>query len=107
MQIFDLEDVQKGPGSGQKSILLYEKDGFKLRSITLNPGDDIPPCEMASSVIFHVLAGSVEITSNAHTASIKEGQCVVSEPATISMFSTTGARLLGIQIRTPPGMTND
>lgn len=84
--------------TGKRTEVIHQASNFKIRIIELPPGGSIPPCEMASSVIFHVLAGAVNITSDGETAYVKEGQGIVSEPATISMSTKTGARLLGIQI---------
>lgn len=53
---------------------------------------------MPSSVIFYVIAGSVEITVDQEKATLNEGQCLITEPAIISMSSKDGAKLMGIQI---------
>lgn len=98
MNTFDTDAGKTELHSGKKTEVIHQASNFKIRIVELLPGENIPPCEMASSVIFHVLSGAVDITSDGETASIKEGQGMVSEPATISMNSKTGARLLGIQI---------
>ncbi len=98
MEIFDLKNIEKGTDREQKSKILFEKDGIKMRTIFLGPDDRIPPCDMTSHVIFHVVEGSVDITVNDKTHTLQEGTCIVTEPATISMRSSNGSRLLGIQI---------
>jgi len=58
----------------------------------------MPTCEMASHVVFYVLDGEVRVTVNSETVGIKEKQCLITEPATISMKTKSGVRLIGIQI---------
>jgi len=79
-------------------MLLFEKDGIKMRTIILEPGEEIPPCEMKTRGVFQVLEGGLNISVNDGTHPLSEGFCLVSEPATISMRSDNGSRLLGIQI---------
>ena len=45
----------------------------------------------------------MRVTVNAETEAIKEKQCLITEPATISMRTETGVRLMGIQIVKRPG----
>ncbi|MFO8051691.1 MAG: hypothetical protein R6V01_08345 [Thermoplasmatota archaeon] len=97
MEIFDLKKIQKGPDR-KKSIILFEKDGIKLRKIILGPDEKIPACDMTTRVIFHVVEGSVEIIVNGEVHNLQEGFCLTTEPATISMRSEKGSGLLGIQI---------
>ena len=58
----------------------------------------MPICEMASHVIFYVLNGEARVTVNSETVEIKEKQCFITEPATLSMTTEKGVRLMGIQI---------
>ncbi len=53
---------------------------------------------MASYVVFMVIDGSVEVQVNQENVAIKEGQCLITEPATISMKTEEGVRIMGIQI---------
>jgi mannose-6-phosphate isomerase-like protein (cupin superfamily) len=53
---------------------------------------------MASHVLFYVVQGEAEVQVNQEVATIKEGQCLVSEPATLSMKTEAGVKILGIQI---------
>jgi hypothetical protein len=58
----------------------------------------MPKCDMASYVIFYVVEGIAEVMVNQGKASIKEGQCLISEPATLSMKTDRGVKIVGIQI---------
>ncbi len=103
METYNTGNIEKTVRSEKKTAVLHQAGNFKIRIIELPPEGSIPPCEMASSVIFHILAGDVNITSDGDAASIEEGQGVVSGPATISMRSVNGASLLGIQMETEKG----
>jgi len=46
----------------------------------------------------------VDVTVNQEKATINEGQCLISEPATISMRSIDGAKIIGIQITVRNGV---
>lgn len=98
MRIFDTVMKEPKPDTGKRTVVLHQASNFKIRVIELSAGGNIPPCEMAYSVIFYVLSGSADITVDGDTASVEEGQGIVSVPATISMASKSGTRLLGIQI---------
>ena len=58
----------------------------------------MPTCEMASYVIFYVIKGTVEVRVNQEKVSIKEGQCLITEPATLSMRTNDGVKIMGIQV---------
>jgi mannose-6-phosphate isomerase-like protein (cupin superfamily) len=45
-----------------------------------------------------VLGGEARVTVNSETVEIKEKQCLITEPATLSMITENGVRLMGIQI---------
>ena len=107
MRTYDTKKAETMARDGKRTEVMHQASHFKIRMIELPLGGSIPPCEMASSVIFHVMSGTVDITSDGETVTIMEGQGVVSEPATVSMMSTTGARLLGIQIENPQGERNE
>jgi quercetin dioxygenase-like cupin family protein len=98
MKIYDTNIQRPQSHTKKKTTILHQASNFKVRIIELAPGGSIPPCEMASSVIFHVLSGSADVKTDGKTASVTEGQGIISDPATISMASKTGAKLLGIQI---------
>ena len=56
----------------------------------------MPDCAMASHVLFYVIRGEAEVQVNQEVASVKEGQCLISEPATISMKTAAGVQVLGV-----------
>jgi len=71
---------------------------FKARIIELPPGGAMPECRMSSRVIFVVPKGTVRVRVNAEETALQEKQCLITEPATLSLHSDAGARLLRIQI---------
>ena len=103
MQIFNLKSAGQPSHAGKNTTVLHQAENFKIRTIELPPGGNIPPCEMAANVIFYVAEGNAEITVNGEVVPLLEGQGIVSEPTTVSMKSESGARLLGIQIMTAKG----
>ena len=98
MEIFHLSEIADFPYEQRVKNVFYQSDEFKVRIIVLQTGGEIPLCEMSESVIFYVLEGNVEVKVNAESAILKENHCLITEPATISMKSKNGARLMGIQI---------
>ncbi len=98
MKVLDIRNAKARPFEERNVNVLHISDNFKMRIIEIPASGEIPPCEMASHVIFYVVEGKVEVTVNEEKSSIVEGQCLVSEPATISMRSVTGVKLMGIQI---------
>ena len=103
MQTFDTRAQAIPIEGGKKTAVLHNSDNVKIRIVELAAGGAIPTCEMSAIVIFHVLSGAVEITANGERSSLVEGQGVFSGPATVSMVSATGARLMGIQIEPTGG----
>ena len=78
--------------------VFYKAKEFKVRIIELPPGGEMPICEMASHVIFNVIKGAAEVTVNREKVTIAEGQCLISAPATMSMKTEDGVKIMGIQI---------
>ncbi|MDD3058787.1 MAG: hypothetical protein PHO72_10755 [Sphaerochaeta sp.] len=99
MQIYDLMDFEAKAYEQRQSNVLYQNDTFKMRIIVLEAGGRIPACHMDTHVLFSVVQGTVRITRNGETAVLKENQVCITEPATLSMESDSGARLMGIQIK--------
>jgi quercetin dioxygenase-like cupin family protein len=100
MQVFNLKAAAQPQAAGKNTTVIHQTENFKVRTIELPPGGEIPSCEMAANVIFYVAEGKAEITVDGESTSLIEGQGIVSAPATISMKSSVGARLLGVQIMT-------
>ena len=97
-QVFDLKAMVSYPYEERDKNVFYKAKEFKARIIELPPGGEIPNCEMASHVIFYVLEGKAEVKVNLEKATIKAGQCLITEPATLSMKTEKGVRMMGIQI---------
>jgi quercetin dioxygenase-like cupin family protein len=72
--------------------------GLKARIIELPPDGEIPIYEMLSYVIFYVIKGTAEAKVNQEKIILKEGQCLITEPATLSMKTQEGVKMMGIQI---------
>ena len=98
MKVFDLSEIAALPYEQRDKNVFYQTKEFKTRIVELPPGGEMPTCEMASHVIFYVLNGEVRVMVNSETVEIKEKQCLITEPATISMKTESGTMLMGIQI---------
>jgi quercetin dioxygenase-like cupin family protein len=98
MEIFDLNDILVHPFEERDGNVLFQNETFKVRLIQLEAGGEIPPCAMAMNVIFCVLRGKGIITVNDKTNQVKPHSLIITPPATISMKSDEGMRVLGIQI---------
>ena len=98
MKVFDLNEITALPYEQRDENVFYQTREFKTRIVELPPGGEMPTCEMASHVIFYVLDGEVKVTVNSETVGLKEKQCLVTEPATLSMTTEKGVRLMGVQI---------
>jgi len=98
MEIFDLNDSNVYPFEERDKNVLFQSGAFKVRLIQLEAGGEIPPCAMAMNVIFCVLRGKGIITVNDKTNQVKPHSLIIAPPATISMKSEQGMKLLGVQI---------
>jgi len=98
MKVFDLNEMKAFPYEQRDKNVFYQAQEFKTRIVELPPGGEMPTCEMASLVIFYVLNGEAKVTVNSETVDLKEKQCLITEPATLSMTTEKGVRLLGIQV---------
>lgn len=98
MKIFDLLKMQAQNYENRSANVFFQNDLFKTRIIVLERGGEIPACQMDSYVIFYVVEGEVLLRKNDESSVIKEKQVFISEPALLSMKSTAGARIMGIQI---------
>jgi mannose-6-phosphate isomerase-like protein (cupin superfamily) len=100
MEIFDLNNSNIYPLEERDRNVLFQTETFKVRLIQVDSGGEIPPCTMATNVLFCVLQGEGIITVNDKTNQVKPHSLLITPPATISMKSEVGMRLLGIQITT-------
>lgn len=98
MQAFNLKIMKSHPYEERDKNVFYKANEFKTRIIELLPGGEMPTCEMASYVIFYVIKGTAEVKVNQEKTILKEGQCLISEPATLSMKTQNGVKMMGIQI---------
>lgn len=99
MQIFDLKNMPSFPYAERHKNVFFQNDDFKARIIDLKPGQSMPTCEMESYVLFYVISGRAKVTVNDEAAELVAGHCLITEPATISMNTTGGVRMVGIQIK--------
>ena len=98
MQVFDLKEMKSFPYEERDKNVFYRAKEFKARIIELPSGGEIPTCKMESYVIFHVVSGAAEVSVNGEIAKLEKGQCLISEPATLSMKTKEGVRIMGIQV---------
>ena len=98
MQVFDVKGMVAYPYEERDRNVFYTAKEFKARIIELPPGGEIPTCEMASYVIFYVVEGMAEVRVNQEKVTIEEGQCLITEPATLSMRTIDGVKIMGIPV---------
>ena len=98
MQVFDVKAMVAYPYEERDRNVFYNAKEFKARIIELPPGGEMPTCTMASYVIFYVIEGAAEVNVNQEKANIKEGQCLITEPATLSLRTNDGVKIMGIQV---------
>lgn len=98
MQVFEIKEMGSHPYKEREKNIFYKAKEFKARIIELPPGGEMPTCEMASYVIFYVIEGEAEVNVNQEKANIKEGQCLITNPATLSMRTNDGVKIMGIQV---------
>jgi len=100
MKIFDLMNLEAEEYEQRGKNVFFENELFKTRIINLKAGESIPDCQMDCFVIFYVVKGEVLLSKNGQEAPLKEKQVFITEPALLSIKSNSGARLMGIQIKT-------
>jgi len=98
MQVLDIKTMVSYPYGERDKNVFYKTKEFKTRIIELPPGGEMPICEMASYVIFFVVNGVAEVRVNQEIVNIKEGQCLIAEPATLSMKTENGVKIMATQI---------
>lgn len=94
MKVLDLEKLEPEEGSE----VFYEIEEFSGMVIDLPTGGSMSPCEMDSYELFYVIAGGVEVPVDEETTKLQQGSCIVTEPATLSMYTEEGVRVLGVQV---------
>jgi len=98
MKIFDLKTMQSYPYEERDKNVFYKAKEFKTRIIELPSGGEMPTCEMKSYVIFYVVSGMAEVSVNGEIANLEKDQCLITEPATLSMKTNDGVKIMAIQI---------
>jgi len=98
MKIFNLKKMEVYPYKERDKNVFYKTEEFKIRIIELPSGGEMPDCEMDSYVIFNIIRGSAEVKVNGEKRIIKEGEVLITEPATLSMRTKEGVKIMGIQI---------
>jgi quercetin dioxygenase-like cupin family protein len=99
MQIFDINEMVSYPYEERDKNVFYQSQKFKGRIIELPAGGELPPCAMDSYVVFYVIAGKAEIIVNNKKEEIRQGQCMITEPATLSLKTMDcGVKIIGLQI---------
>jgi quercetin dioxygenase-like cupin family protein len=99
METFDLMNLEAEGYEKRNVNVFFENDLFKTRVIVLEPKQKIPECMMDSFVMFYVVKGEVLLRKNEESSILKENHVFITEPALLSMETRTGARLMGIQIK--------
>lgn len=94
MKVIDLEKLEPNEGAE----VFYETDEFTGRVIELPPGGSMPPCEMDSYVMFYVIEGEAVVTVDEEETRLQESSNMITEPATLSMETEEGVRILGVQV---------
>jgi len=98
MKIFDLKAMQSYPYEERDKNVFYKAKEFKTRIIELPSGGEMPTCEMKSYVIFYVVSGMAEVSVNGEIANLEKDQCLITEPAMLSMKTNDGVKIMAIQI---------
>ena len=98
MKVFHLNEMTAAPYEQRGKNVFYQAKEFKTRIIELPPGGQMPTCEMASHVIFYALDGEAKVTVNSESVILKKNQCLIAEPATFSIQTDNGIKIMGIQI---------
>lgn len=98
MKTFDLHTMAAAPYEERDSNVFYQSPEFKARIIELPAGGSMPDCEMESYVVFTAIEGEATVKVNGEKTGLQAGQCLITEPATLSMETGNGVKILGLQI---------
>ncbi len=102
MEVFDFNKIKAYPYTERDKNILYSEGNFKVKLIKLPPNDEMPQCEMKSSVIFYVINGDARVTIGKEQKFVKERQCLITKPATLSMLTQSGVKIMAVQIELSP-----
>lgn len=98
MNVFDLNTMKSYPYEQRDKNVFYRTPEFKARIVELPPGGKMPECEMESYVVFTVIEGTAMVEVNQQATRLHAGQCLITEPATLSMTTDSGVKILGLQV---------
>lgn len=98
MKVLNLKSTESHPYEERGKNVFYKAKEFKARIIELPPGGEMPKCEMDSYVIFYVVQGAAEVRVDEEKANLEKGKCLITEPATLSMKTEEGVKIMGIQV---------
>lgn len=98
MKKYNTKTLHAFPFSERNKNVFFQVEEFKMRIIELDSGQQLPDCQMESYVVFSLVSGEVEAIVDNEKTLLKEGDVLVSEPATFSMKALKASRLVGIQI---------
>lgn len=99
MKTFNLKEMTVHSYNERDKNVFYKADEFKVRIIELPSRGEMPTCEMADHVLFTVVSGSADVFVDGEITTIREGQMMITPPATLSMKTRDGVRIVGVQIR--------
>lgn len=103
MQIFNLKTMQVYPYEQRDKNVFYRSPEFKARIIELPPGGSMPDCDMESYVVFTVIQGTATVNVNEKESRLQDGECLITEPALLSMKTQDGVKIMGLQISKKTG----
>ncbi|RLF56585.1 MAG: hypothetical protein DRN27_09440 [Thermoplasmata archaeon] len=98
MEVFDFNKIKAHPYNERNKNVLHSQDNFKVRIIKLPPNGNMPQCEMKSSVIFYIIKGMAQVTIDKEQKIVKEGQCLITKPAMLSLRTEEGVKIMAVQI---------
>ena len=98
MNVFDLKKIETFPYEVRGKNVFYKSKRFKARMIKLKAGESMPTCDMQSFVVFYVIEGAAEVSVDDEKQIINPGQCMITEPATLSLKTEEGVLIVGFQI---------
>jgi len=98
MKVFDLNTMKTYPYEERDRNVFFQTPEFKARIIELPAGGEMPTCEMESYVVFFVITGATTVTVDQKESLLQAGQCLITEPGTLSMKTEIGVKMLGLQV---------
>ncbi|MDZ7722196.1 MAG: hypothetical protein U5R06_05050 [candidate division KSB1 bacterium] len=98
MKVFNLKTMPFFPYEQRDKNVFHRSPEFKARIIELPPGGSLPDCDMDSFVVFTVIQGTATVNVNGKESRLHAGECLITEPARLSMKTQDGVRIMGLQI---------